>query len=302
MSIATLSESTIQLSDIRPYWQETARASKPDLSPCVPTPEFGRLGVWGEKIRVAKPGAMISIVHWLAINRQRGESHHALWQRCLADRSDLFTDFQTVSLDKPSFFLPAEDVTFTVARNPSQIPDNPPRGVLLRHWEAMEQYPRATHFYLEPIFTLRPELALYTGDLAREDAAWDERDAIFAARLYGPILRVAQWSCEMGRFLTDAGKRTYDHATRIADQVWHRVQTRRLRRRALRYLPPDRARQLSDEELWFEEKRRRKLQQEIEHWRKIDPILCFSLPDVPHELRFTAHWFHGTDGRTYMHV
>ena len=267
---------------------------------------FARFGAWGERVTVARTGTCLRLAHWMALHRQESSSYSELWQRCQQAKPALFRHYQIVRLDRPSFFLPAGDVVFDVSENPTQVPDHPPKGVMLRHLEALETFPNARFYFLQPVFTSVPHRRLYTADDLREDAAIDRDNAIFAARLYGDLFRSIDWSRQRLLDLARCGLRL---ATRSVDALNYLISPyprHRARRRPRRdwVSPADltalvgrtRGLGLDDEALAL-----RSSLLELRTQFRYDPVLAFEVAERPAELWFEAHWFAGHSGRTYVH-
>lgn len=272
---------------------------------------FKKLGAWGETVSVARDGRLFRAACWLALNRSKGASYDKLWTACQRANPSWFTSFRLVRMDEPSFFLPAGDVVFQVIENPTQIPDRPPRGVLLRHWEAMNAAPHATFYFLRPVFTFDPEFRLYTADDLRREAAGDRDDAVFAARMYGSAIRSAAWvkqRCyDIARLATRLAVRVATFAVRggafMAGEPF-RLRSRRLPEEFYRLhgrldidelIARTRGSALDDEVVEF-----RRAMRDLRMRLPLDPILCFELPERPGELWFESHWFHGQDGKLYV--
>lgn len=249
--------------------QQTAPLARATQSPSFPAirPEFQRFGSWGPQISVARDGTIGRLARWMATNPERNASGSELWQRCIASNPSDFRHYQIVRLDQPSYFLPRGEVVFTVVTNPSQLPENPPQGVYLRHIEAMTAYPTAQFYLLQPVFTNEPSFRLYTAGDLRTEAEGDRRQALWRARHLGWAYRAADWTEQRGRELRQ-----------LARECLERVETAVIE-------PIVRSRFSADLQRRFE----------------VDPVLCFELPDNPGELWFESHWFEGSDGRMYVH-
>jgi len=266
----------------------------------VDAPAFRKFGEWVETVTVARVGTIGRIAKWLAVRRRETSDYHELWRRCQRANPSLFATYRVARLKQPSFFLPAGEVVFEVHENPTQIPDRPPRGVLLRHWEATTGAADATFYFLRPVFTADPEFRLYTPADLREEAAGDRDEAIFTARLWGGPIRAADATRRLGL-------RAATLVLRGFCRLYEALMRRHNRRMAQNLIA--RMRHLDTEELL---RRVEKLpsgtemiefQRELRDMRtrlSIDPILCFELPHRPGELWFEAHWFEGRDGRLYV--
>lgn len=222
---------------------------------------FEFFGELVEETAIAREGTLAGLAYWLANNHTQPHDH---WRQAQLANPRSFKRYTIIRMAQPSFFLPAGEVVFEVQKNPTQIAQSPPRGVMLRHVEAMDAFPTATFYFLEPVFTRQPALRLYTADELREEAAGDQRDARLLARRYGMLFRSHHWLCRQ----RDRVEQTLN---RWADQFEEMVTPRRQPQ-----LAPS------------------------PHWA-FDPILCFELPEEPGKLWFEAHWYEGADGRTYVH-
>ncbi|MEM9352628.1 MAG: hypothetical protein AAGA92_06425 [Planctomycetota bacterium] len=272
------------------------------------TEPFTKFGEWGPTIQVARRGYGLRLARWLALNRARRESWDNAWSRCREENPAWFRSHRIVRMLRPSFFLPAGEVVFEVTERFTQVPDNPPRGVLLRHLEAMTAAPGATFYFLRPTFTTVPYFRLYSAQDLREDAEIDRGDAIFAARLYGWAFRAV----EAARRTAIAGGRLALRGS-IAAVSTAAALLRKLAGNGGLDLRNRRDAQVFAELLETElagstiidsgtqaDELRRAIA-ELRFYASIDPVLCFETPDRPGELWFEAHWYEGQSGRTYVH-
>lgn len=258
---------------------------------------FESFGEWQEEITVARQGTLWRLADWIACNRSAARSRPALWQACQQANPACFKTYSVIRLDRPSFFLPAGEVVFEVTKNPTQIPQSPPQGVMLRHMEAMDAFPGADFYFLEPVFTSEPCLRLYSATELREEASGDLQDVLMLARNYGWLFRTADWA---GR----QRDRLAEHASRLAVAVEEKLRAATERLLA----PPKRASDLEELARRAEQQGRfddavrlRRSLAEIRWHMTIDPLLCFGLPSQPGRLWFEAHWYVGQDSRTYVH-
>lgn len=263
------------------------------------TRPFKPLGRMVGPVTVAREGTLWRLGRWLALNRTAGATSEALWRACQAANPECFKTYAIVRLDQPSFFLPAGESAFEHQINPVQIPESPPQGVMMRHWEAMEAHPLATFYYLSPVFTREPRLRLYPADELRAEARGDRRDAMTIARYYGWAFRANAWRRRRTRDAAFAAART---AARVADTVTRRP---RLLRRGAAPRPAGTLEELirrAERDGRTEDAvRYRRSLEEIRRLLSVDPILCFEKPGDPGRLWFEAHWYLGEDGRTYVH-
>lgn len=197
---------------------------------------FTQFGVWGETVDIAYSAVTFRLVNWVAQHRHVHRDYDELWDACKLANEACFQSLQTVKLSRPSWFLPADEVVFQVIKDPTVIPDNPPKGVLLRHTEALDVFAEHADFYfLRPTFE-SDTMRVFTGSAAREHAEEDKSDILFMAKLYGPMLRgvaTAGRVVEAGLQFTKAaviagGRGLLAMERRISDHV----ERRRIRREA----------------------------------------------------------------------
>jgi hypothetical protein len=275
--------------------------------PLAPSQPFERFGCWAPSISVARDGTIGTLARWIALNQHEPATPSAdeLWQRCQDANPDCFRTYQVVKLDRPSYFLPAGEVVFEVLENPTQIPEQPPTGVMLRHLEAMDAFPAATFYFLRPVFVSEPTFQLCTPDELRREACFDRLDTLWRARYFGWAYRTQAWLAakrDAAKLLTlRALTRTVEALTwdlpSLPSGDRADPQTRRPFRRQYTYRPEP------TQSLGLIAERRRLEFALIELRRRmaVDPVLAFELPDRPGELWFEAHWFIGRDARTYVH-
>ncbi len=270
------------------------------------TQPFTKLGHWGQTAWVARRGSGLRLVKWMARHRSTAETYEALWQACRQANRDCFAEYRTIHLRVPSFFLPAGEVVFEVTTSPTQIPDHPPRGVAMRHLEALDLFPGAKFYFLRPVFVADPQQRLYTvGDLA-EDVEIDREEAIFAAWMYGWAFRTVDLARRRAFDAVRIGVQTVTKAVEKLNYLLEPVERRRIIRLArardalLRRNDLDRLADKADQ--WGMELEAQQLRRAISELRySFDPILCFEVADRPGQLWFEAHWFEAQDGRTYVH-
>ena len=200
-------------------------------------------------------------------------------------------------MDRPSFFLPAGEVAFEAIENPTQIPDRPPQGVMLRHLEAMDAFASATFHFLRPVFVTEPDFRLCAVDELRREAYFDQFDALRQARLSaGPI------GHRPGSRQRDAAAllalRTF---TRMVEELaWTLAPTApgnlaidsATRRRCA--ASSDRLARTDAAGLVQESRRLEMALSELRRRITIDPVLAFEVASRPGELWFEAHWFAAT--------
>lgn len=272
-----------------------AQPAPPRLMPAArPFSDFGRSV---EDVTVARPGTLWRLGDWIARNRRPGQLRGEVWRACRAANPHCFKTYAVISLARPSFFLPAGEVVFEATENPTQIPQSPPQGVMLRHLEALDAHPDATFYYLEPVFASEPTMRLFPADELRAEAAGDQQDAFMLARNYGAFFRARAWAGEQrtrcGAALAAAAERVEDAVLELSARLL--PQPASLRHLEASYAVAVRLGQQDEAE---------RLQRTIRRVRwhmTFDPILCFELPGEPGRLRFEAHWYVGTDGKTYVH-
>jgi hypothetical protein len=278
--------------------------SAPSLERPRLTPEFQRFGTWGEEVSVVRDGAILKLARWLALHGDSNLSDRALWLECQRANPLLFRTYRIVRLDTPSFFLPRGEVVFRVVVDPTQIPENPPEGVLMRHVEALEAFPQATTFLLQPVFVSGSSVGLYSPADLRWEAQGDRREVMWLAQRLGWAFRALAYSHRQAK---RAGQATLAAAGRMVEGVAARLRTVRPPRRieldtASYWIARRTLTSLSEQAL--EQGRDReamRFREMIGRLSEIDPVLCFEIPERPGELWFESHWFEGIDGRRYVH-
>jgi hypothetical protein len=240
------------------------------------------------------------------LNPAAANDEDVLWNLCRAANPEYFRTYRVVTLDQPSFFLPAGEVAFEAIENPTQIPERPPQGVMMRHMEALDAFDSATFYFLRPVFVAEPSLRLCSVNELRREAHFDQFDAFRRARHLGWAYRSQAWLAQKRDAAALATLRTL---TRFVEELTWRLSstipgnmpidtiTRRHLRRQLRH-------RLERTESLGLVKESRRLQFALDDLRRritIDPVLAFEVAGRPGELWFEAHWFAGNDGRTYVH-
>lgn len=278
------------------------------VKPCSRTRAFALFGRWGETIRVVRAGAEPILIRWLALRRGEAACYEDLWESCRAANPTCFLEYRIARLRGPSFFLPAGEVVFQVLENPTQIPDQPPLGVLMRHMEAMDAFPTATFYYLRPVFTVDPYPRMYTAVDLRQEAATDRENIIAATRVHGWAIRSAAWT---RRRVTDAARLGLRGVTSVLNGINYLtlpVQRRHLMRMArsaesLKWQSDLEGLAARADHLGLEKEARefRQAALRLQATFAFDPILCFEVKSRPGRLWFEAHWYLGQDGRTYVH-
>jgi hypothetical protein len=278
-----------------------------EMLPLAPTQPFERFGCWAPSITVARDGTIGRLSRWIALQRNASNTPttEKLWQRCQDANPECFRTYRVVKLDRPSYFLPAGDVVFEALENPTQIPEQPPTGVMLRHMEAMDTFPSATFYFLRPVFVAEPTFQLCTADELRREAYFDRLDAMRRARYFGWAFRTQAWLAAKRdaaavlalRVLTRTVEAlTWDLPTLpVRDPI--KPRTPHPLRHQYTYRP-DPTRSLG---LIAERRRLEFALTELRRRMAVDPVLAFELADRPGELWFEAHWFIGRDARTYVH-
>lgn len=265
------------------------------------TPEFERFGTWGEEVGVVRDGAIWKLARWIALNGEPGLDEETLWQRCRDANPQFFRTYRTVNLDAPSFFLPRGEVVFRVVVEPSQLPDNPPEGVLMRHIEAMEAFPQATTYLLQPVFMSDSSVRLFSAGELRLEAEGDRREVLAIARRFGWAFRaiaaarrkVRDACLFLLRIVTQELERLAPPPTRRQRFDWNEAGYWRARQTLTAMSQRAEEQGLLEEVVRFREA--------LGRLAEIDPVLCFELPDKPGELWFESHWFQGIDGKRYVH-
>jgi hypothetical protein len=267
-------------------------------------PEFERFGTWGAEVSVVRDGAILKLARWMTLYGDHHLGEQDLWQQCQQANPQLFRTYRIARLDVPSFFLPRGEVVFRVVVEPTQIPENPPEGVLMRHVEALEAFPQATTYLLQPVFVSDPAVRLFSPEELRREAEGDRREVMWFARRFGWAFRSLAYS---RRQLRAAGRATGRAAGKLLEMFAARLRTRRPLRRieldtASYWIARGTLTSLSERAVEQgrdgEALRFREL---IGRLSEIDPVLCFELPEQPGELWFESHWFEGVDGRRYVH-
>lgn len=269
---------------------------------------FDRLGEWVERVSVARDGSIHRLARWMALQPNAhkrlaaADSATNLWRACEEANPDCFKKYRVLRMDRPSYFLPAGEVVFSVLENPTQIPDHPPTGVMLRHLEAMKAYPLAKFFFLRPVFAVDDAVRLLPPAELREEAAGDLRVARQIARMYGWTHRAEHWARRQAQ---RAGRAVLNTAGRAVDAVVSRFSPAAIPGGTVSVLAGRTLIGLAEtaeaEGRLQDAIRYRASAAELRRRQDIDPILCFELPERPGELWFEAHWFDGADGRLYVH-
>jgi hypothetical protein len=268
---------------------------------------FERFGCWAPPVSVARDGTIRRLARWIALNQHEATTANAdqLWRRCQEANPECFRTYRVVMLDRPSYFLPAGEVVFEVVENPTQIPEQPPAGVMLRHLEAMDAFASATFYFLRPVFVMEPTFRLCTADELRREAYFDRLDAMRLARYFGWAIRTQAWLAAkrdaaalfaLRRLVRAVEALSWDLAPLPAGDRIDPLTRRRLQREFVRRR--ERAESLG---LAAESRRLEMALTELRRRIVIDPVLAFELPDRTGELWFEAHWYVGRDGRTYVH-
>jgi hypothetical protein len=269
------------------------------------TQPFERFGRWAPSVSVARDGTIGRLARWLALNRHEVGGDSLLWDRCQQANPECYRTYRVVTLDRPSYFLPAGEVAFEVIANPTQIPERPPQGVMLRHMEAMNAFAAATFYFLRPVFVIEPCFRLATVDELRREAYFDQFDAMRRARQLGWAYRGQHWLAVKRdtarlralRALTRAVEElTWAVAPTVPGMAIDVATRRRLRRQFRQRLARTESLGLVQESRRLEFALR-----ELQRRITIDPVLAFEVASRPGELWFEAHWFAGNDGRTYVH-
>lgn len=294
--------STVLASTAAPVAQPLPIVSKP--SRLLTTEPFTRFGRWAPSISVARDGTIPHLARWLALHAPQYLSAAESWDRCRAANPTCFRTYRVVALDAPSFFLPAGEVVFEAIENPTQIPDRPPQGVMLRHMEALDTFAAATFYFLRPVFVTEPTLRLLTADELRREAHFDHFDAIRRARQLGWLYRSQAW---LRKKRDAAAFHTLRAVTRFVESLAWEITPAQARtidpatRRRLRHELESR---LENTEYYGLARESRRLEIALEELRRritIDPVLAFEVASRPGELWFEAHWFEAAGGRTYVH-
>lgn len=297
---------TLASASFKPF-PNVACMSASESLPLVRTQPFERFGCWEPSVSVARDGTIRRLARWIALHQHEAATTSAdqLWRRCQEANPECFRTYHVVKLDRPSYFLPAGEVVFEVFENPTQIPEQPPAGVMLRHLEAMDTFASATFYFLRPVFAAEPTFRLCTADELRREAHFDRLDAMRLARHFGWAIRTKAWmtaKCEaaalfaLRELVRAVESLSWDLSPLPAGDRIDPHTRRRLQREIERRL--ERTESLG---LEVESRRLEFALAELRRRIVIDPVLAFELPERPGELWFEAHWFVGRDGRTYVH-
>ena len=267
---------------------------------------FERFGTWAAPITVARDGTIRRLARWLALHRGSASDRGELWRQCQQRNPACFRQFRVVRMAQPSFFLPAGEAAFEVLTNPTQIPDRPPTGVMLRHLEAMDAFPGATFYFLRPLFVADPYPRLCLPAALRQEAWFDQHDAFRTAHWLGwsfrAQVRLAALARRAATKCVRAMSQMTDSLNRLLSSELPAANVRDLAlRRPLRQRLESRLAEAESLGLEVEIQRLRWSLEELRRRVSIDPILCFELPERSGVLWFEAHWYDGVDGRTYVH-
>lgn len=235
--------STEAISSSNPTAQLETSARPSQLSPVrardfLGVRPFHQFGNWSPPQRIAYSGATFRLVNWIAQNRRTTANYDDLWTMCQLANPDCFQQLDIIHLSRPSWFLPKGDVVFQVIKDPTNIPDNPPKGVLLRHMEALDYFgTRADFYFLRPTFAA-DTMEVFTGEAAREHAEEDKSDILFMAKLYGPVLRGAATTKQVASLAASAAKFAVRQGFRglmsLERSISDQIERRRIQREAQR--------------------------------------------------------------------
>ena len=297
---------------VRPGKARSSTTTNPQPAPqprATATTTFKRFGEWADRIQVARDGSIHRLARWMSLQPASASQLFSgngtpIWRQCRDANPSCFKEYRTVRLDRPSYFLPAGEVAFSVMENPVQIPDNPPQGVLMRHIEAMDAYPLAKFYFIRPVFNAEASFDLQSPAELRAEAAGDERVALQIARRFGWVHRSERWASQQA---ARAGRAAVDFAGHCVDKLmalllandneWIDPVAAATRQGSLARL----ANEAEADGRPDDAQRFRATIAELRRRMDIDPVLCFELPDKPGQLWFEAHWFDGVDGRRYVH-
>jgi hypothetical protein len=257
----------------------------------VGTQPFERFGSWAPPVHIARDGTIGRLARWLTLECPQGVDDSTAWELCRAANPECFRTYRVVALDQPSFFLPAGEVAFEAIENPTQIPDRPPQGVMLRHLEAMDAFASATFHFLRPVFVIEPALRLATVDELRREAYFDQFDALRLARHFGWAYRSQAW---LARQRDAAALFALRSTTRLVEGLGQILAPTLPPRHTIDSTPHPRG-------LAQESRRLEFALSDLRRRMTIDPVLAFEVASRPGELWFEAHWYAATDGRTYVH-
>jgi len=298
-ALATLPATTLPRPSAAPSSYAPAR-------PHFGTEPFARFGLWAAPVHIARDGTIPRLARWLALHQNSAVDEDALWAECRAANPECFRIYRVVKLDQPSFFLPAGEVAFEAIENPTQIPDRPPQGVMLRHMEALDAFAAATFYFLRPVFANEPSFRLSTVAELRREAYFDQFDAFRRARHFGWAYRMQRWLGEKRDRAKLAALRLLVRSVEtLAWELMPGLPNARgidpATRRHLRRQLEKRLQRTEELDLARESRRLRVAIEELQRRVTIDPVLAFEVASRPGELWFEAHWYTGADARTYVH-
>ena len=113
---AALSASATAVLDLGRRSMQRSRLSPARARDYAGTRPFPKFGCWGKSVPVAYPGTTLRLVKWMSLNRTWGTRWDALWAECVKTNSDCFETMNVVTLSRPSWFLPQDDVVLKSSR------------------------------------------------------------------------------------------------------------------------------------------------------------------------------------------
>ncbi len=231
---------------------------------------YGLQGLTRDSLQILKPECITRMAMTLALRGTPEQIRDPEFvNRQLQLREGWCEEYHVVHLIERSLWIQGRnDLVMTLTRNPSQIPDNPPREIQKILTEAYGLHPQATIWYGVPLFgeeTTADGLPIpVTADEVRQEAARRleaaQQHALRWGWFYRNLLRLSRLPGALGRGVYRLLELLLD-APRIAIANWFRrvrkLNRRRVRAQALaqheycrsgRVLPPP---DFSDDPLWY---------------------------------------------------
>jgi hypothetical protein len=173
------------------------RGNVPEFLDEVPFGALGRLRKGA--VHQPRPDHTTDVGRWLALQSPRVQRSTQILN-CVDEHPGWFKAWSSVKLADSSLRLPKDEVMMYVVEEPTFVPGDPPRSVLER-WElAIQMYPQAIGYWMEPFFDFPLDANAKALTLAQLSSSVDEQwDSLFAkARHWGWMFRlehaVEQWA------------------------------------------------------------------------------------------------------------
>ena len=135
--------------EFRPFSDSACDVGFDDVSP------FGLQGLSRESLRILKPECIGRLAQDLSLrgSPQQTQDSQFTAQR-LERHPDWLEEYRVVHLIEKSLWIDGHsDLVMTMIKNPSQIPDNPPREIQAALAKAYQLHPDATIWYGIPLFS-----------------------------------------------------------------------------------------------------------------------------------------------------